>query len=313
MILCIGTTPAAQRVMVFQKLSLDSVNRAVRTMEGWGGKAVNVAKVLTQLGQPARLLGFQGGRRGAELTAALEARGIRCTNIGVTSETRLCTTLLDESTSEVTELVEESKAVDAAAYDQLLDQIRAHAPSARAMVMSGTLTPDGPVDFYARCITAARAANPAILTVVDAQGATLRPALALHPDVVKPNRTELERTLGRSLTDEKSLWEAMGELLECGTRCVVVTDGARQVLALNRMGAWRILPPIVVAVNPIGSGDAFTAGLAASLSEGDNPGEACRKGAAAGAANALTLMSGEIEIAQYPALYKNTRVEPVKL
>jgi fructose-1-phosphate kinase PfkB-like protein len=50
MILCIGTTPAAQRVMVFRKLALDAVNRAVSTMDGAGGKSVNVAKILKTLG-----------------------------------------------------------------------------------------------------------------------------------------------------------------------------------------------------------------------------------------------------------------------
>ena len=52
MILCIGTTPAAQRVMIFRKLVLEGVNRAVLTLDGVAGKSVNVAKVLHALGQP---------------------------------------------------------------------------------------------------------------------------------------------------------------------------------------------------------------------------------------------------------------------
>jgi hypothetical protein len=44
MILCIGPTPAIQRVMVFRSLAVDQVNRAVRTVEGIAGKSTNVAK-----------------------------------------------------------------------------------------------------------------------------------------------------------------------------------------------------------------------------------------------------------------------------
>src|SRR5437867_2991928 len=50
MILCIGTTPAAQRVMVFRHLALNEVNRAAITAEGAAGKSINVAKVLQAMG-----------------------------------------------------------------------------------------------------------------------------------------------------------------------------------------------------------------------------------------------------------------------
>ncbi len=48
-ILCLGTTPAMQRVMIFHKLSLDAVNRAATTLDGAGRKSVNVAKALKSL------------------------------------------------------------------------------------------------------------------------------------------------------------------------------------------------------------------------------------------------------------------------
>ena len=76
MILCIGTTPATQRVMVFRKLTLDAVNRAVTTLDGAAGKSVNVAKVLKALGEQPVAAGFLGGDRGEQLRAVLEARGI---------------------------------------------------------------------------------------------------------------------------------------------------------------------------------------------------------------------------------------------
>ena len=43
MILCVGTTPAAQRVMVFDRLIAGEVNRARITLDGFAGKSVNVA------------------------------------------------------------------------------------------------------------------------------------------------------------------------------------------------------------------------------------------------------------------------------
>ena len=63
MILCIGTTPALQRVMMFRKLAVDAVNRAVETLDGVAGKSINVAKVLHTLGEEGLAMGFIGGDR----------------------------------------------------------------------------------------------------------------------------------------------------------------------------------------------------------------------------------------------------------
>ena len=48
----------------------------------------------------------------------------------------------------------------------------------------------------------------------------------------------------------------------------------------------------IEAVNPVGSGDAVTAGMAVELSRGKDVSEAIVTGMACGAANALTLVSG---------------------
>jgi tagatose 6-phosphate kinase len=86
----------------------------------------------------------------------------------------------------------------------------------------------------------------------------------------------------------------MRELGERGAQRVVVTADKDSTLAFDGTSFWRIIAPQIRAVNPIGSGDAFTAGLVWRLLGGEDLGEACRWGSAAGAANALTPMPGEV-------------------
>jgi len=310
-ILCLGATPAAQRVMVFPRLTLDSVNRAAHTIDGEAGKAVNVAKVLKQLGEQPVLLGFFGGDRGKQILAALTANQIEVAPVLTDANTRQCITVIDQADQQVTELVEESKAVSNDAYDALLECLRHRLPTAKALIMSGTLTPGGPEDFYARCIQAAR--QHSALTILDAKGAPLEQALAAMPDLVKPNRSELAATCKRELPDEAAVLTAMRDLHALGVPRVVVTAGSEPTLALEGEACWRILAPNINALNPIGSGDSFTAGLAICLLQGNNLGEACRRGAAAGAANALTWMAGEINPSTYEELYAKTKVERVLL
>ncbi len=68
----------------------------------------------------------------------------------------------------------------------------------------------------------------------------------------------------------------------------ILTLGERGSLLVTGDGAWHAVPPPVQALNPIGSGDAMTAGLVAGLLRGESPLDALRLGMAAAAANTLT-------------------------
>jgi tagatose 6-phosphate kinase len=292
MILCIGTTPAVQRVMVFRRLLPDTVNRAVTTLDGAAGKSVNVAKVLKVLGEPSVATGFLGGDRGEFIRATLAEKGVESDFVTVAARTRQCLTAIDESACTHTELVEESRAVEPADYDRLVAIIQRRMAGCRAVVMSGSITPGGPADLYFRCAQWAHAAGA--FPVVDAQGPSLLSALKAKPALIKPNRAELAATVLRKLDDDAAMMEAMRELCGRGAQRIVVTAGKEPALAFDGQSFWKIIPPRIKVANPIGSGDAVTAGIVWRLARGDDLGEACRWGHAAGAANALTLMPGDV-------------------
>lgn len=309
MILCIGATPAWQRVMRFERVTRNAVNRARATLDGVAGKSVNVAKVLQALGESAVATGFLGGDRGRCLQSSLAELGLETDFVAVAAPTRECVTVIDDSAGTQTELVEESRAVAPDDYPRLLAVIERRVVGCRAAVMSGSLTPGGPVDFFLRTTRMGQAAGA--LCVIDAHGPPLAAALSAHPDVVKPNRLELAAMLGHELTDDADLRRAMRVLHERGARQVVVTAGDRPTVAYDGRSFWRVVPPRVTTVNPIGSGDAFTAGLVARLVRGDDLGEACRWGSAAGSANALTLMAGEVHRADVERLVGQVQVERI--
>ncbi len=308
-ILCIGTTPAAQRVMVFRKLALDAVNRAAATLDGAAGKSVNVAKVLKTLGEHPVATGFLGGDPGEFLRAALTEKGVESDFVAVSTRTRQCITVIDESAGTCTELVEESRPVGPTAFNELMAVVRRRVPECRAMVMSGTIVTGGPEKLYSDCTQLAE--NAGVLSVVDAQGTALVEVLKAKPGLVKPNRTELAATVGRELEGEADVMKAMRELCEHGAQRVVVTAGKGPTLAFDGKNFWRIVAPLVQAVNPIGSGDAFTAGLVSRLVRGDDLGEACCWGSAAGAANTLTLMPGEVNRSDVKQLAPGIEVQKI--
>jgi tagatose 6-phosphate kinase len=306
-ILCICPTPALQRVMVFPRLQIDQVNRAVTTLDGIAGKAVNVAKVLKECREAPAVFGFAGGATGKKLSEELGRRGISTHFIPVEPPTRQCITVLDHQANTQTELVEESQAVPESAYLELLALLRAFTSPIGAVVCSGTLTPNAPTTFYRECVKLAKARQT--MSILDAQGAALLDALSAKPDLVKPNRAEIGKTLGRTVETESDLKTAACELGSRGARMSVFTSGAGTAIAFDGNSFWRITSAKVDAINPIGSGDAFTAALTLRLLKGDELGEACRWGAAAGAANALTLMPGELSYEDVQRIADRVTVE----
>ena len=308
-ILCLGATPAVQRVMIFRKLRLDAVNRAATTLDGAAGKSANVAKVLKALGEQPVATGFLGGDRGEFLQATLVERSIESDFVTVSTRTRQCLTVIDESAGTQTELVEESRPVEPADFIRLMAVIRRRVAECRAVVMSGTIVSGGPIGLYFDCTRLAE--NAGAFSVVDAQGTALIEALKAKPALIKPNRSELAATVGRELGDDADVMKAMRELGERGAQRVVVTAGKEPVLAFDGKDFWQIVTPQIRAVNPIGSGDAFAAGLVSHLLRGDDLGEACRWGAAAGAANALTLLPGELSLDDMKQLARRVEVRKI--
>jgi fructose-1-phosphate kinase PfkB-like protein len=158
--------------------------------------------------------------------------------------------------------------------------------------MSGTIASGGPANLYFDCTRMTEAAGA--LSVVDAQGAALTEALKAKPGLAKPNRTELAATVGRPLAGEMDLMQAMRESCERGAQRVVVTAGTDPALAFDGRNFWRIIAPRMWR-----------------LLRGDDLGEACRWGSAAGAANALTPMPGEADRGDVDRLAREVDVQRI--
>src|SRR5205809_1468292 len=193
MIICLGTTPALQRTMTFARLELDAVNRAIEVREYASGKSINVARVAHTLGAKVLATGFLGGDRASVIRRDLDSAGIGHDLIDVAAPTRMCVTVIDSGNHTATELVEEAPAVGKEDANRLLSHLQLLLSGAKAVVMSGTLAPIVPDDFYARCVALASERN--VATIVDAKGEPLRNTLAKKPTIVKPNRAELAATV----------------------------------------------------------------------------------------------------------------------
>lgn len=293
LILTIGTSLALARSMEFDRLTVGDVNRAVAVRVNAAGKSVNVARVCHALGEAVVATGVAGGHTGRELCDELSRAGVAHDFVQTALATRVCVTLIDRATMQATELIEEAPPLSDRESDELWAKLLELVASAKVVVMSGTLAPGVPAGFYA--MIAKLAADAGAMAIVDAKGSPLELSLAQRPYCVKPNRAELAETLGESIETDAQLMQAMTTLIARGARSVAVTMGKDGAIYSDGIRFWRAAAPQIQVVSPIGSGDAFAAGLAVAAARQLDPPATLTLAMACGVANAMTPQAGFVE------------------
>jgi fructose-1-phosphate kinase PfkB-like protein len=274
------------------------VNRAREAVWCGSGKVLNAGLAAHHLGGPSLTLAPLGGPPLAEIDREFAALGVPRRWIETVAAARVCTTLLDRATGQITELVENGRPLsdrELAAYRAAYIEEVARADIA---ILIGSLPAGVPVSFYRELV----AATPCP-TVLDFRGEGLLSVLDLKPYVVKPNREELGHTFNRSLDDDADLLAAMRELNRRGAQWAVVTQGARAVWVSSLEHVYCLVPPrIDEVVNPIGCGDCLAAGIAWATRRGDAILDAVRFGIGAAGDNLGKLLPARLELGKVTAL-----------
>jgi 1-phosphofructokinase family hexose kinase len=256
------------------------------------------------LGAKVQTLSLIGGRIGEAIRAEFSAEKIPARWIESQTPTRTCTTILDAMSGQTTELVENSAPISAEDLHQFRKAFREEAAHADWVVLSGSLPEGVPSTFYRDLMQDCRGK-----VLLDFRGDELIAALAQRPFLVKPNRAELARTLGRELSGEADTLDAMRELHRQGAEWVVITHGPEAVLASHQTGVFRLNPPRALVVNPIASGDSFAAGLVWGFSEGSDPMECLRLGVAAATDNLTQLMPARLDPNRVREIARTVRLD----
>jgi 1-phosphofructokinase family hexose kinase len=281
-----------------------------------GGKGINVARAARSLGVDALVACLVPGRTGRAATELLAEEGLDVVGVPVEGEVRVCSIVLERG-GRVTVLNEPGPTLDEpgwAAFERLVEERLA---GRSALVCSGSLPPGAPPDAYARLVRLAGAAG--IAAIVDAAGGQLAEALAARPAAVAPNLAEAETVLGRSSPDgvqpapdearERAV-RAAGELASRGPRAAIVTAGAAGAAFSERGVAGWVGAPAVTVRNPVGAGDAFTAGLASALAADADLAAAVVRGVATAAASVETMLAGAVEGGRVGELERALAADP---
>ena len=258
-----------------------------------GGKALNLARVAALLQEDVTAIGLVGERDMDFFSESMAAIGVQSRFTPVPTPTRRCLNIIDPKSHSTTEILEKGYPVDAMYFEEVLNLVRELAPDARAICASGSVPPGLGEDVYSRLGNLARELK--LPFILDARGEHFRQGIKAQPFAVKPNRDELTQWLGAELTSKEGIIAALTQLNQKGVGLAIASLAGDGAIATCNGLAWHVQPPKVKAVNPVGSGDAFTAGLAVSLLRNLAIEESLCFAAACGTANALHLGTGNLD------------------
>jgi 1-phosphofructokinase/tagatose 6-phosphate kinase len=308
MILTVTLNAAVARTMVVPSLNLGQRHRASESISLAGGKGMNIARSLRELGAPVLATGFAGGRSGDAIRDGLSEAAIPFDLVEISGSSRTSTAIVDPTSGAQTEINEYGPLVtqeEAREFNRRLEFLMEYAS---AVVFAGSLPEGIDEDFLAELVRRARERE--IFTVVDSTPQVLKAALKAHPSLVSPNQSEAESVAGFDFIEEDDFSRGTARLVELGAErsCVTSPEGHSYLTTVD--GVISALAPRVEARSTIGSGDAYLAGLLAGMLHRNlSAVDSVKLAAGCAAANAETLGAGSFDSQHAEELAEEVRVE----
>lgn len=309
-IVAVAANPSIDKLFEVERVVPGAIHRPSAFIQVPGGKGLNVARAAHTLGGDVTAVALVGGHTGRWAEEALAAEGLVVRVARAAAETRAALSVTDRRTRGLTEFYEAGSPISGDEWTGLEEIVSSLLASATWMTLSGSLPPGAPADGYRRLIERARARG--VSTALDARGEMLAAALPALPDLVKVNAEEAAGLIGEpaeSLAEASSAARILRERAGGAGHSGVVTRGAEgAVLAAADGTGWRgrlhVRGPY-----PVGSGDAFLAGLVVARDRGASWPDALALALGAGAANAELAGAGRLDPARAETLAALAKVE----
>jgi len=252
-----------------------------------GGGGINVARAAHRLGSSVVAIYPTGGVIGKLLQRLVEREGIDSIVTPSHVETRENFTAYEETSGDQYRFVLPGSTLHRAEWEACLDKLVTLPEKPKFVVVSGSVPPGVPDDFFGEVARAAKKLGAK--TVVDTSGPALGEALKEGVCLVKPNQNELSEFVGAPLGTDAERIAACRKLIgDKRTEMVALTLGEDGSMLVTKDGAWRAEPMKIEVVSAVGAGDSFLGGLVAGLAKELPLDQAFRLAVAAGTAAVMS-------------------------
>lgn len=266
MIITVTMNPAIDKTVEIDQLLPGGLNRIRKVEYDAGGKGINVSKTIRELGGTSIATGFLGGNAGKTIQSVLDKKEIGNDFIQVDGETRTNTKVFEKNGA-VTELNEPGPVISEDQIHALLQKLEDYADDHTLFVLAGSIPAGVDRNIYAEITRLVHKKGAKVL--LDADGELFRNSLEAVPDIIKPNRVELEEYAGFDYrASQEELLDLARKIRQKGIGTVAVSMGKSGAMLVKDGYEVRCPALSVKAHSTVGAGDAMVAALAYSWDQG---------------------------------------------
>jgi 1-phosphofructokinase len=304
-VVTVTLNPAIDQTLRIPGFAVGWVNRVADSRSDAGGKGVNVASILSDLGVPVLAAGFLGRDNAALFETFFARKGIEDRFVRIAGSTRVGIKIVDGH--QTTDINFPGLTPKRDEIEELLERIAALAEPDRWFVLAGSVPAGVADDIYASLIDSIHERGGRV--VLDTSGRPLHKALASRPEVMKPNVDELSELAGRPFDGLASVRDAGASLLDRGIQRVVVSMGGDGAVFVDRDQSLLARPPKVTVRSTVGAGDAMVGGLVAGMMRGLPLDDLARLATACGAYAVTRVGSGITDRGEHQKLMNQVEIE----
>ncbi len=310
-IITLTLNPSIDYILTVDTVSLCNKNILTDTQLFYGGKGINTAFALGKLGIQATAAGLIGAQDLAGLEEKLSTVGIHSAFVSINNATRSAYKIMETATNRDTEFNQAGTPVRKKDLEKLESKLGMLLNTHQWLALCGSIPAGIPKNFYASLIEMSKQLG--VITCLDASGEPLKHGVCAVPDILHINRSELGEILSREITSTPETISAIKNLQETGIGKVVISMGSEGTLGSNGENIWQVRVPKVEIRGLTGAGDAMTAGLIASLSQGKSFAESLRFSSALATASTQKMEPGDFDQDNLEDILGKTIVQEIAL
>lgn len=263
MITTITLNPAIDKTIVVENFNLNSVNRVKHVYEDFGGKGINVSKVLNCLNAKNVAIGFIGERNYGVVQNLIKKEKLVTDFILIDALTRVNTKIVDPINISTTDINEVGFTVQLMQLEQLKVMIRSYSKESDFVVFSGSVCQGISNKDFKEMMELAKPSK----IVLDADRDIFKIGLTCSPYLIKPNIHELEDYLKIKLVTTQEIVNASLKLIEdFNIQYVLVSLGEKGSVLVSKSVSIFASALNVNVVSTVGAGDSMLAGFLYGLS-----------------------------------------------
>ncbi len=282
-IVSLSLNPAIDLTYEINDLQHDKKTRAISSHYDPGGTGINVGRALEKLGANSFTCCITAGKMGDFLHSMLNQELSNVTTLQVKGETRINTTLIQQSPQYQYEINALGPSITQTELDKIISQFLSLCQQGIG-VLTGSLPPGAPDNIYQNINIALQ--NQGGRCIIDAPVAVMKKALESSPFLIKPNQHELELLTNKKLNSLEEIANEARSIVEQGTQYVCVSLAEKGALLVAGDNSYYCNSPKIKVNSTVGAGDSIVAGFAYAFTQNKSPQQALKFAVACGAGTA---------------------------